>query len=167
MEYLISGKITSTFGIKGEVKVYFTSTFHNLRFKKNKTIFIKNNDEYIPLVIERAYQKDDKFYIIKFKDYNTIEQSETLKNKELFVIKSKDILKKNEFFYLDLIGLKVKDESLNEKGKVIKVNDFGPQISLEISFNNKTYNVPFNDFFIKEIDLENKEIIIHFIEGLI
>ena len=42
------------------------------------------------------------------------------------------------------------------------------QITLKISKNlSKThFFVPFNDFFVKKVDLENKEIIIHLIEGL-
>ena len=57
MEYLSSGKITSTIGIKGEVKVFNTSSFANVRYKKNNKIYVYYNDEYLELVIEKSYQK--------------------------------------------------------------------------------------------------------------
>ena len=54
MEYLSSGKITSTIGIKGEVKVFNTSSFANVRYKKNNKIYVYYNDEYLELVIEKS-----------------------------------------------------------------------------------------------------------------
>lgn len=167
MEYLVLGKIVNTFGIKGEVKVFNTSTFSDIRYKKNNKIFVFFNEEYKELTIEKSYQKDDKFFIIKFKNYDTIEQVQIFKNCLLFIEKDTSILKQNQYFYSDLEGLLVKNEEFLERGKVIKVNDLTPQISLDIEYENKKYNIPFNDFFIKKIDLEKGEIIVHFIEGLI
>ena len=167
MEYLSSGKITSTIGIKGEVKVFNTSSFANVRYKKNSKIYVYYNDEYLELVIEKSYQKDDKFYVVKFKGINSIEEASKFKNCYLFVIKDNDILKKNQYFYADLEGLFVKNEGFEDRGVVVKVNDSTPQVSLNIKYLDKIYNVPFNDFFIKKIDIENKIIVIHFIEGLI
>ena len=92
MEYLSSGKITSTIGIKGEVKVFNTSSFANVRYKKNNKIYVYYNDEYLELVIEKSYQKDDKFYVVKFKGINSIEEASKFKNCYLFVIKDNDIL---------------------------------------------------------------------------
>ena len=116
---------------------------------------------------EKSYQKDDKFYVVKFKGINSIEEASKFKNCYLFVIKDNDILKKNQYFYADLEGLFVKNEGFEDRGVVVKVNDSTPQVSLNIKYLDKIYNVPFNDFFIKKIDLKNKLIVIHFIEGLI
>ena len=168
MELLTVGKIAQTFGIKGEVKVYVTSSFSSIRFKKGNTLLIKDDlNNNVSLEIENAYRKDANFYIVKFKDFDDANQSEELKSKELFAIKDNNILKENEYFYSDLIGLNCFDENNNPIGKVVKIEEFPAQITLRISFNNKEYFVPFNDFFVKEVSIENKTLIIHLIPGLI
>lgn len=167
MEYLSVGKITKTFGIKGEVKVYVTSSFSLLRFKKNNILYIKSNEEYQPIKIEKSYQKDSNFFVVKFFNYDDATISETLKNQYLYIEKDPSILKDNEYFYVDLIGLDVFDENELNVGKVDKIEEFPAQITLKISFKNKFYYVPFNDFFVKEVNLKNHYIKIHTIDGLI
>ena len=167
MEYLSVGKITQTFGIKGEVKVYVTSSFSLERFKKNNTLYIKFNDEYLKLKTERSYQKDANFYIVKFFDYDDATISESLKNNYLYVEKDTSILKDNEYFYVDLIGLDVLDENQRKIGVIEKIEEFPAQITLKIKFNDKFYYVPFNDFFIKDVNLKDHYIKIHVIDGLI
>ena len=167
MEYLSVGKITQTFGIKGEVKVYVTSSFSLERFKKNNTLYIKFNDEYLKLKIERSYQKDANFYIVKFFNYDDATISESLKNNYLYVEKDPSILKDNEYFYVDLIGLDVLDENQRKIGVIEKIEEFPAQITLKIKFNDKFYYVPFNDFFIKDVNLKDHYIKIHVIDGLI
>lgn len=167
MEFLSVGKIVSVFGIKGEVKVFLTSSFFSKRFSKNNELLIKVDNDFEKLYVENAYIKDDKFIVVKFKNLNKIEDVEKYINKELLVEKNYDDLDENQYFYSDLEGLFVKNESFEDLGIVNKVSDFSGNISLEISYKNKNYYVPFNDFFVKKIDLENKIIVIHFIEGLI
>ena len=166
MEYLKVGKITSTFGIKGEVKIYITSSFPDERFARNAILYYKNEENYAELTVEKSYQKDKNFYIVKFSNFDSINKSELLINKELFVIKDPSILKNNEFFYSDLINLLIYDENDCLSGKVKRVVDYTPQLSLECDDNGKSYYIPFNDFFIKSVDLKTKKMVVHFIEGL-
>ena len=46
MEYITLGKIVSTFGIKGEVKVYSSSQFSSARYKKGNKVSLLS-----PLII--------------------------------------------------------------------------------------------------------------------
>lgn len=167
MEYLSVGKIVNTVGLKGEVKIYITSSFSSLRFKKDSTLYYLKDNEYLPLVVESSYKKDSNFYVVKFKEINSESAGFLFRNIEILAIKDNDILDKNQYFYSDLVSLNVITEDNKPLGKVIKVEEFPTQITLKILYNQKHYFVPFNDFFIKNVDLDNHTITIHYIEGLL
>ena len=52
MNYYRCGKIMTTHGIKGELKIKVTSDFN--RFFKGSRLFIYHQREYIPVIVERA-----------------------------------------------------------------------------------------------------------------
>ncbi|HBS10786.1 MAG TPA: 16S rRNA processing protein RimM [Firmicutes bacterium] len=167
MEYLSVGKIVNTIGLKGEVKIYVTSSFPTLRFSKDSILYYQKNDEFIPITVNSSYKKDSNFYVVKFKEINSESEGFLFKNTEIFALKDKSILNKNEYFYNDLISLNVITEDGKNLGVINKVEEFPAQITLKVLYNKKYYFIPFNDFFIKKVDLENHQIIIHYIEGLL
>lgn len=167
-EYLLVCKVLKPLGLNGEMKVYSYTTFKDIRYKKGNALYIKDNNEYKALTIKSHYSKGGNIEVISFKDYEDIKLIAPFIGQELYALKDEKLLNKNEFYYSDLINLKVLDEDNNELGKVISVEEFPAQITLKISKNpaKAHFFVPFNDFFVKKVDLENKEIIIHLIEGL-
>ena len=52
MKYLEVGKIVSTHGIRGEVKVSITTSFPEERFEKGNTLYILKDNKYLPIVID-------------------------------------------------------------------------------------------------------------------
>ena len=78
------GVISSTHGVRGEVKVYPTTDDAN-RFKKLKTVILDlGRGEQITLNIESV-----KFFknmvILKFKEFNNINEIEKYKGKDLLI----------------------------------------------------------------------------------
>ncbi len=167
-EYLLVCKILKPVGLNGEMRVYSYTSFKDIRYKKGNTLYIKENDNYVPLIIKSHYSKGGNIEVISFKNYEDINLISSFIGKELFALKDENLLEENEFYYSDLTGLEVFDEENNKLGTVTSVEEFPAQITLKITKNaaKSTFFVPFNDFFVKEIDLENKKIIIHLIEGL-
>ena len=107
--------------------------------------------------------------ILSFNEFNDINDIENFIGKELLAIKDNNDLYEDEYFYSDLENCIVFDEEHKELGKVIQVNDFNNIINLEVKLNakDKSIFIPFNDFFVKDVDINNKTIIIHVIEGLL
>ena len=167
-KYLLVCKVLKTIGLKGEMKVYTYSTFSDIRYKKGNKLYYKNNDQYIPLTIATHSFKGGNIDSLSFKEYNDINQISFLIGKELFALKDTKLLSEDEYYYDDLIGLKIISEEEKELGTVDSVEEFPAQITLKISKNlaKGHFFVPFNDFFIKEINLEKGYIKIHLIEGL-
>ena len=167
MEYLTFGKITGTVGLKGEVKTFVTSSFVDLRLQKGYTLYIKKGEEYLPATVVSARHKGGNLYIIQFNEFTTIEEAETLKNCEIFSIKDENDLYDDEYFYSDLVGMKVINEENLDRGIVTSVEEFPAQITLKIGYEKKFYFVPFNDFFVLDVNVKDKILTIHEIGGLI
>ena len=100
------GVISSTHGVRGEVKV-FPTTDDVTRFKQLKEVILDTGKEQKILVIEQV-----KFFknmaILKFKGYDNINDIEIYKGKDLLIPRDQAVeLGPNENFIVDLIGLKV------------------------------------------------------------
>ena len=79
------GVITSTHGIKGEVKV-FPTTDNVKRFKKNMEIILDTGKENIQLTVE-SVKFFKQFVILKFKGIDNINDIEKYKTKSVTKIK--------------------------------------------------------------------------------
>ena len=118
------GVITSTHGIRGEVKVYPTTDDVN-RFKKLKKVILDNGKERLDMEIASV-----KFFknmvILKFKGIDNINDVEKYKKAELYVTRENAVkLKKDEYFIADLIGLKVTSDEGEDLGVIDDVRQTG------------------------------------------
>ena len=118
MEDLLQvGIITSTHGVRGEVKVYPT-TDDPRRFRRLKEVVLDTGKEKMNLEIE-GVKFFKQFVILKFKGLDNINDIEKYRQKSLYVTRKNAVrLQRDEYFIADLIGLKVQDEDGKELGTV-------------------------------------------------
>ena len=77
-------------------------------------------------------------------------------------------LKKDTYYFSELIGCKVIDQNSNVIGEVIKIEEYSANQTLRIRLENgKDLLLPFMKAFIKKVDIENKEVHCHLIEGML
>ena len=163
------GVIASTHGLHGEVNVFPTTEDPN-RFKKLKkvTLHTKRGEE-IELDVQSA-KFFKKFVIVKFKQFNDINEVEKLKGCEL-TIERKDAIKlqPGEYHCADLIGLTIVDEEGTVLGTLVDVIQTGANDVYEMKREDGEENVyiPAIKDCILDIDIENKQIKIHVIPGLL
>ena len=83
--------------------------------------------------------------IFKIESFNSLEEIERYKNKEIF-INSKDLpkLKENEFYWKDLIGKEVELENGTFVGVVTEIIETGSDDVLVVEKENKKELIPFN-----------------------
>lgn len=167
--YLKIGKILSPIGLKGECKIYVTTSFIKERFKINNVIYIELDKENILEVkIKSFIYKKNNIYQLSLYDINSIDEINKYLNLELLSIKDNSLLKEDEFYNVDLIDSLVYDENDNLIGKITSIKDLTYINSIEITLNNKKkIYIPFNDFYFLDIDLKNKKIILNVIAGLL
>lgn len=166
-EMLQVGVITSTHGVRGEVKV-FPTTDDPMRFKKLKKVILDAGKETLPLEIQ-SVKFFKQFVILKFKGIDNINDIEKYRKCPLLVAREDAVeLDDDEYFIADMIGMEV----LTEDGKV-----FGTLKDVMETGANDVYVIESTQYgevlvpAIKEcilgVDIKERKMKIHLMDGLI
>ena len=160
------GVITSTHGIKGEVKV-FPTTDNVKRFKKNIELILDTGKEEMILTVENV-KFFKQFVILKFEGIDNINDIEKYKTKPLYVTRANAVkLKKDEYFIADLIGIEVWEDTGEPLGNLKDVIETGANDVYVIQLKDgKELLVPAIKECILEVNVEEKKMKIHVMEGL-
>ena len=168
MEDLLQvGIITSTHGVRGEVKVYPT-TDDPRRFRRLKEVVLDTGREKLNLEIE-GVKFFKQFVILKFKGLDNINDIEKYRQKSLYVTRKNAVrLQRDEYFIADLIGLKVQDEDGAELGTVKDVIETGANDVYEVEMaDGRSLLLPAIKQCILNVDVENGMMQVHLLEGLL
>ena len=168
MEDLLQvGIITSTHGVRGEVKVYPT-TDDPRRFRRLKEVVLDTGREKLNLEIE-GVKFFKQFVILKFKGLDNINDTEKYRQKSLYVTRKNAVrLQRDEYFIADLIGLKVQDEDGTELGTVKDVIETGANDVYEVEMaDGRSLLLPAIKQCILNVDVENGMMQVHVLEGLL
>lgn len=167
MEDLLQvGVITTTHGIRGEVKVYPT-TDDAQRFEYLESVLLDTGKELCELEIERVkYFK--QYVILKFRDVDNINDIEPYKGKSLYVTREFAVpLEENEYYIADLIGMEVLLEDGTFFGTLKDVMETGANdVYIVDTEEGKEVLIPAIKDCIKEVDVENGKMTIHLLKGL-
>lgn len=167
MEKLLRvGVISSTHGVRGEVKVYPT-TDDPERFKKLKKVVLDTGKEQMDLEISGV-----KFFknqvILKFKGIDNINDIEKYKGKDLLVYREDAVaLEENENYVADLIGLRVVTDEGENLGILTEVMETGANdVYVVETEEGKERLLPAIRECILEVDLEKEIMTVHVLSGL-
>lgn len=161
------GVISSTHGVRGEVKV-FPTTDDVKRFKKLKEVILDTGREELLLKIE-GVKFFKQFAILKFEGYDNINDIEKYKGKSLYVERANAVrLNKDEYFIADLIGCQVVDEEEKPLGVLKDVMETGANdVYIVVSPEGKELLFPAIKECIRRIDVENQLIQVYVMPGLL
>lgn len=155
------GKIVNTFGIKGEVKVTpYTDDIE--QFKKIKNIYVNNT---LMKIQSAKFQKN--VVILKLQGVDDMTSAENLRDSIIKVDRSKKKLPENTYYIADLIGLDVYTDEGTLFGKDKDIYNTGANDIYSIETEGKEVLLPAIKEVIKQIDIENKKIIVHILKGLL
>ena len=160
------GVISSTHGVRGEVKV-FPTTDDPQRFKKLKKVILDTGKETLDLEIESV-----KFFknmvILKFKGYDNINDIEKYKGRDILIPRDQAVkLEPNENFIVDILGLKVVTDEGGELGTLTDVLQTGANDVYEVDNGEKKILLPAIPSCILNVDLEKQLILVHVLDGLL
>ncbi len=152
------GKIVSTHGIKGELKILSDFEYKDKVFIVNNNLIIDNKSYKI-----RSYRKHKNFDMVTLNDYNNI-------NDVLFLLKNKvyfneeDLkLSEDEILDSELMNFSV----INNDGRVGKVKEIffaSPTNKIIRVMLDKEYLIPMNSPMIISINKKSKELKINIME---
>ena len=147
-DYLQVGVITSTHGIKGEVKVFPTTDDPN-RFRALKDVVLDTGKEQIPLEIE-GVKFFKQYVILKFKGIDNINDIEKYRKMPLLVSRENAVeLEEDEYYMADIIETGAND-----------VYVVSTEAHTEVL-------LPAIHDCILDVDTENRKMTVHLMDGLI
>ena len=165
-EYLELGQIVNVKGLKGEVKLNSFAEDDTV-FETLSKVYLKRKSDIIEKEIEKVgYTKNQ--VILKFKNCNSIDEAELLRNSYLLVKRTDlDDLPEGVFYIADLIGLDVYTEEGELLGKVDDIYSTGANdIYVVKDEMGKQKLLPGIDEVIKNINIDEGKIVVHLLEGL-
>lgn len=161
------GRIVNTQGIKGEVRVVPTTDDIN-RFKDLEYVMIDDKEEKNKKLNIETVRYHKNFILIKFKDLNSINDVEYLKGKVIKVPYEMGIpLEEDEYYYRDLYDLNVYTDENEFLGNITDIIETGANDVYVVSKEEQNdLLIPAIKQCILEIDIDNKKMIVHIMEGL-
>ena len=166
-DLLQAGVITTTHGIRGEVKV-FPTTDDVHRFEDLDSVLLDTGRDYMKLEIENVkYFK--QYAILKFKGIDNINDIEKYKGRRLYVTRDQAIpLEEDEYYIADLIGLDVYLESGEKFGVLKDVMETGANdVYIVETEEGKEVLIPAIHECVLDIDVEENRMEIHLMDGLL
>lgn len=162
-EYLEAGKIVTTHGIRGEVKIMPYTDTPELLAEFDRLFIGKNKDE---LYIERS-RVFKNMVIAKIEGVDTPEAAEKLRNKLLYMHRDDLELDDDTYFIQDLIGLEVRDvDSGKVYGVIADVMQTGANDVYVVKGEEREYLVPAIADVVVSTDVENDVMTIRPLDGL-
>ena len=154
------GKIVSTHGIKGELKIKSNFDFKDKVFKVGNSLIIDDKEYVI-----KSYRVHKDFDMVTLNDYHDINEVLFLLKKDVYFDKDKLDLNDNEILDEDLIKYTVltKDGKKGIIKEIFSASESNKIIRCELDHE---VLIPMNSPMIVEINKEKKEIIIELIEGM-
>ncbi|MBQ3049738.1 MAG: 16S rRNA processing protein RimM [Oscillospiraceae bacterium] len=141
-EYIETGKIVTTHGLKGEFKVYPWCDSPEELTEYKTIYFSKGANTFSAAKVLRA-RVQQTVVILQVEGVETIEQADALRGKTIYVHRDDIELEEGEYLIQDIVGLEVFDADDSKKyGVICDVSKTGA---------NDVYHIKFEDGSVKLI----------------
>lgn len=162
-QYLEAGKIVTTHGIKGEIKIMPYTDYPELLCEFDR-LFLGKNHEEINVERSRVFKN---MVIAKLEGYDTPEAAEKLRNKILYMHRDDLELDEDTYFIQDLIGIEVSDDDSGfVYGKITDVMQTGANDVYVIQGKDREYLIPAIPEVVITTDIDENTMTIRPLEGL-
>lgn len=165
-QFLETGQITGTHGVRGEVRVHPWSDSPEFITKFKRLYLDDKGDNYIDVEQARVH---GNMVIMKIKGIGDIPSAERYRNRVLFISRKDAKISKDAVFVQDLIGCKVfdADDSAVCYGCISDVSQTGANDVWHIKGNDGTETlIPAIGDVVIEVDAENDRVVIRPLKGL-
>ncbi len=166
-DYFKIGIITSSHGVRGEMKV-FPTTDDAGRFKKCREVFVEDKNGLSGYEVESVRVAPDKV-LLKLKGIDTPEEAVKFRQRGIFVDREHAVrLAKDEYFIADLIDIEVRDEESRKIGVLKDVMPTGANDVYQIALDDgRELLLPAIRDCILEVNVEQGYMRVHILDGLL
>ena len=163
-QYLETGKIVGTHGVKGMVRVqhWCDSPEFLKQFKK-----IYTDASGVNMLTVTSSNPHGNVVLMALKGIDSIEKAETLRNKVIYIDRKDAKLPEGRYFIDDLVDCTVYDADSNKVlGTLTEVSSTGANDVWHIESDDKEYLVPAIDEVIVSVNVEESALIIRPLKGI-
>jgi 16S rRNA processing protein RimM len=137
------------------------------RYKTLKSVFVEINGSLVPFFIKKIALRANTA-TVTIEGIDTIAKAEELIKSSLYLpLNALPPLKGNKFYFHEIPGYTVIDQTYGNIGVVEKILDFPQQAILQIKKDEHEILIPVKDEFIISIDRNAKQLTVHAPQGLI
>ncbi len=172
-KYYTVGEIVNTHGIRGELKIVPKTDFPDVRFERGSVLHIvppQGSSPVTEVKVERA-RPQKNVYIIKLEGFDSINDVEKWKGASLKISDSQLLeLPSDEYYYHEISGCRVVTEDHVELGTVTEILAPGANDVWVVTPDpgkGKPFMLPVIDEVILNVDIQQKKITVHLLEGLL
>ncbi|QNF35549.1 16S rRNA processing protein RimM [Adhaeribacter swui] len=161
------GYIVRTHGIKGQVIAFFDVDYPE-DYKDLESVFLLISGKLVPFFIDAIDPQAKGRFLIKFEDTDTIEQAEKLKGISLYLpLTELPELDDDQFYYHDLIGYTIVDETLGKLGTLRELFELPHQDLMAMDYQGVEVLIPVQDEIILRADKATQTLYVNLPEGLV
>ena len=163
-QFLETGKIVGTHGIKGMLRVqgWCDSGEFLQQFK-----YIYTDPDGKTKYTVKSAQPHGNVVLMALKGVDSIEQAEALRNKIIYIARKDVELPEDRYFIADLIGCTVRDADTEKVlGTLTDVSETGANDVWHITKDGKEYLVPAIDEIIVSVNVTDGDIVIRPLKGI-
>jgi 16S rRNA processing protein RimM len=165
--YFYLGKILKLHAAKGALLIHL-DTDSPENYTELESVFVQMNGQLIPFLIESLEHRHNNNAVVTLADIDSTDQASMLISCELFLpLALLPPLTGTRFYYHEVKGFSVMDESFGEAGIIEEVLEYPHQAVLRVLFKGKEILIPITDDIILEVNRETRTIRTRAPEGLI
>lgn len=157
------GKIYTTFGLEGGVKVYPYADRSTFEHFENRQVWIGN--ERIPVrsrILSARWA--NKNYLVEFDGFDSIEKAKRITGKSIYVDESElPPVKEGEYYFFQIVGAEVYDEDGLFLGKVKEIIQTGANDVFVVEGDEELL-IPSVEDYIVDMDIEHSRITVRKME---
>ena len=167
-QYILLGEVGRPFGIKGEIRIHpynpFTESFENINY-----IFLLSPEGEMSRFEVKQVRAHQMNFLLMLEGISDRSSAEKMRGWKVLVDeKQLPPCKEGEFYWFQLIGLKVILENGEEVGEVVRIEETNPYLNgndiLVLKSECQEVMIPFTKNEVKKVDLERGVIIFRSLE---
>ncbi len=161
------GYVGKVHGLRGEVMVTLDVDYPE-DYEDLKHIFLEQKSRLVPFFLEHFVLQPGNKALAKFEDLDSLEHVENLVGSAIYMpLTELPELEEGQFYFHDLIGFEVFDETKGLIGPIQIVYDLETQDLLGVTHQGKEILIPIQDEIILKVDKAAKKVYCRLPEGLL
>jgi 16S rRNA processing protein RimM len=161
------GYIVRTHGVKGQVVAFFDVDYPE-DYEELESVFLQISGKLVPFFIESLDLQPDGRILLKLEDVNSIVEAEKLKSVALYLpLNTLPELGEDQFYFHDVIGYTVIDETLGELGTIKEIYEMPYQDLMGMEYKGVEVLIPVQDELILRADKAARKLYVNLPEGLV